>query len=32
MESITAGTEDPEVIMRAKVDSVVAKYVMRGEL
>jgi hypothetical protein len=31
-EIATAGSEDPEVIMRAKVDSVVSKYVMRGEI
>lgn len=30
--SVTAGTDDPEVIMRAKLDSVVARYVMGGEM
>ena len=28
----TAGTDDPEVLMRAKLDSAVARYVMGGEL
>jgi hypothetical protein len=31
-ESVTQGTDDPEVIMRAKLDGLVAKYVMGGEL
>lgn len=31
-ESITAGATDPEVIRKAKVDSMVSKFVMRGEL
>lgn len=30
--AITAGTDDPEVIMRAKLDSLVSKYVMGGEM
>lgn len=30
--AITAGTDDPEVIMRAKIDSIVSKYVMGGEM
>jgi hypothetical protein len=30
--SVTAGTDDPEVIMRARLDSVVARFVMGGEL
>lgn len=31
-ESITAGATDPEVIRKAKVQSMVTKFVMRGEL
>lgn len=30
--AVTEGTDDPEVIMRAKLDSLVSKYVMSGEM